>query len=95
MISIAAGMAPPAITADTASPAVSMVGNAAISVITCSGTGSSLTRILVIAQSVPSEPTSTPSRSSPGRSGPWPPTQARSPSGNTTSMPRTWLVVTP
>ena len=43
----------------------------------------------------PSDPTSTPSRSSPGRSGSSPPTQWTLPSASTTSMPRTWLVVTP
>ena len=83
------------ITADTAWLAASMVGNAASSVATLGGVRSSRTLTLVIAQRVPSEPTSTPHRSSPTRSGESPLTQCTLPSASTTSMPRTWLVVTP
>ncbi len=86
---------PAPITADTAWLAASIVGNAASSVATLGGVRSSRTLILVIAQSVPSEPTSTPQRSSPTRSGASPLTHWTLPSANTTSMPRTWLVVTP
>ena len=95
IISSADGMIPCAITSETAWLAVSIVGKAAIRVEIASGVGSSLTLILVIVQSVPSDPTSRPSRSSPCRSSESPPTQLTLPSARTTSMPRTWLVVTP
>jgi hypothetical protein len=80
---------------ETAWLAVSTVGNAAISVTTDSGTGSSRTLMRVIVPSVPSEPTSTPSRSRPTRSGASPPSHSTLPSAKTTSSPITWLVVTP
>jgi hypothetical protein len=83
------------ITAETAWLAVSMVGKAAINVTTDSGRGSSLTRIRVMVPRVPSEPTMTPRRSRPTRSGASPPSQAKLPSARTTSIPSTWLVVTP
>ena len=86
---------PPPITPDTAWLAVSMEGNAASSVAMLGGVRSSRTLILVIAHSVPSEPTSNPQRSRPTRSGASPLTQCTLPSASTTSMPSTWLVVTP
>ena len=82
-------------TAETAWLAASMVGNAASIVAMLGGMRSNLTLILVMAQSVPSDPTSTPQRSSPTRSGVSPLTQCTLPSARTTSIPSTWLVVTP
>ena len=81
--------------ADTAWLAASMLGKAASSVATLGGRRSSRTLIFVIAQSVPSEPTNNPQRSRPTRSGASPLTQRTLPSASTTSMPSTWLVVTP
>ena len=86
---------PRPITADTAWLAVSMEGKAASIVEMLGGMRSSLTLILVIAHSVPSEPTRMPHRSRPVRSGVSPLTQWTLPSASTTSMPSTWLVVTP
>ena len=82
-------------TAETAWLAVSMLGKAASMVAMLGGIRSSLTLIFVIAHSVPSEPTSTPQRSRPTRSGASPLTQCTLPSASTTSMPSTWFVVTP
>ena len=82
-------------TSDTAWLAVSIVGKPASRVWIASGTASSFTWIRVITHIVPSEPTSTPRRSSPGRSGSSPPTQWTEPSASTTSIPMMWLVVTP
>ena len=67
----------------------------ASSVATLGGIGKRRTLIFVIAQSVPSDPTSTPQRSRPTRSGASPLTHCTLPSASTTSIPSTWLVVTP
>src|SRR5690349_23364379 len=53
-------------------------------------------RIMRVAMpSVPSEPTKTPHTSYPGQSGDLPPMCTREPSGNTTSSPKTCVVVKP
>ena len=91
IISIAAGTIPAAITAETTSPAASVVVNAASSVSTRCGRGSTWTTISVAMPSVPSEPTNAPSRSSsPALS-----SRTTSPSARTTSSSRTWFVVNP
>ena len=63
IISIAAGMTPAPMMADTAAPAASVSSKAASSVLTASGDRVSRTVTSVAMPSVPSEPTSTPSRS--------------------------------
>ena len=72
---------PAPMTADTTSPAASVDGNAASSVSTRCGRGTTRTTISVAIPSVPSEPTKTPARSrAPSRS-----SRTASPSARTTS----------
>ncbi len=81
--------------ADTAPPASSMESKAASSVSTASGLRSSRSVAFVTTPSVPSDPMSTPSRSSPGGSSVGPPIVTRSPLGSTASTPSTWCTVKP
>ena len=85
IISIAPGTTPARVMADTASPACSGESKKATSVRTASGTGTTRRVILVTSASVPSEPTSAPSRSRPGRSACGPPTVTSVPSVSTAS----------
>src|SRR5690606_16868863 len=79
-----------------AAPASATVGNAASSVVTASGQRSSRTATLVAIPSVPSEPTTAPTRSYPGASAAAPPpSHTRSPSGVHSSSPVTWCTVNP
>jgi hypothetical protein len=64
IISTAAGTIPAPMIAETTSPAASVEGNAASSVSTRSGLGTTPTTISVAIPSVPSEPTNAPARSS-------------------------------
>ena len=95
IISMAAGTMPRPMTADTALHADLTSGNTPSRVVTDSGTGSRRTAIFVAMPKVPSEPTNTPRRSYPGTSRAVPPSHTADPSSITTSMPSTWLVVTP
>ena len=63
IISIAAGRTPAAMMSDTARPPSAVESYATSSRCTTSGTGISLTTILVTMPSVPSEPVNAPSRS--------------------------------
>ena len=63
IISIAAGRTPAAMMSDTARPPSAVEEYATSSRCTTSGTGISLTTILVTMPSVPSEPVNAPSRS--------------------------------
>ena len=95
IISMAAGMMPAAMTSETAFPAASVESNAASRVRTDSGRRSSRRVTLVTTARVPSDPTSTPSRSRPGLSRAGPPSWIISPSGRTASTPATWWTVKP
>ena len=95
IISTAAGMMPAPMMPDTAFPAASVESNAASSVSTAAGLRSRLRTTFVTTASVPSDPTSTPSRSRPGASRAGPPRWTSSPSGSTASTPRTWCTVKP
>ena len=95
IISIAAGITPAEMIADTAWPAVSVSGNPASSVCTAWGDRVRRTVTLVAMPSVPSDPTSAPSRSYPGKSTAVPPISTSSPCGVTSSTPVTWPVVNP
>ncbi len=95
IISIAAGITPAPMIAETAAPATSVSGKAASRVRTSSGVRVSRTVTSVAMPRVPSEPTSAPSRSYPGASGALPPIRTTSPAGVTSSTPVTWLVVKP
>ena len=95
IISIAAGMMPAPMTSETAFPAASVESNAASRVRTDSGRRSSRSVTFVTTARVPSEPTSTPSRSRPGRSSAGPPRWIISPSESTASTPATWWTVKP
>ena len=77
--------------AETTSPAASVDGNAASSVSTRCGRGTTRTTTSVAIPSVPSEPTKTPARSrAPSRS-----SRTASPSARTTRSSRTWVDVKP
>ena len=89
IISIAPGRMPELMMADTAAPPAPIVVKAASSVVTASGTGVSLTMILVAMPRVPSEPVKAPMRSYPGAAPVPSPSQVRSPSGVTISSPVT------
>ncbi len=95
IISTAAGTSPRATMADTAAEASSIRSKMARTVFTAGGRRRMRTTILVAMPKVPSEPTKTPTRSYPRLSRVRPPSQTISPSGSTTSSPRTWFVVTP
>src|SRR3984957_17254615 len=95
IISQAAGMVPAAIVSDTARPPSLVLAYAASRVCTTSGTGISLTTILVTMPSVPSEPVNAPSRSYPVVTPVPSPSQASSPDGVTISTPVTWCTVKP
>jgi hypothetical protein len=99
IISIAAGTIPAAITADTAPAASSMAVKSARSVRISGGSGMSRTAMRVAMPMVPSLPTKTPRRSSPGVSGvseaSTPPSISTEPSGRTTSTASTCAEVTP
>ncbi len=62
---------------------------------TAAGRGVSRTHTAVTIPSVPSDPTTTPRRSSPANSGASDPTRTTSPFGSTTSSASTWAEVTP
>ncbi|MNY07098.1 hypothetical protein D3C86_1398860 [compost metagenome] len=89
IISRAAGRTPAAMRALTASEAASTVSKTASMVRTPGGIGTRRTTAWVTIPKVPSEPTITPRRSYPTTSSVWPPSQTTSPSGKTTSSPRT------
>ena len=72
-----------------------MLSNAASRQVTASGSGVSLTTILVAMPSVPSDPVNAPSRSYPGEAPVPSPSQTSSPSGVTISSPVTWCTVNP
>jgi hypothetical protein len=95
IISIAAGRTPAAMMSDTAWPPSAVEEYAASSVCTTSGSGISLTTILVTMPSVPSEPVNAPSRSYPVVTPVPSPSQVSSPDGVTISRPVTWCTVNP
>ena len=86
---------PAAITADTAPAASSIAVKSASSVRISGGSGMRRTAIRVAMPIVPSLPTNTPRRSSPGASGASEPRSSTEPSGSTTSTASTWAEVTP
>ena len=83
---------PAAMMRETASPAASVESNAASSVWTASGRGRIRSATSVTMPSVPSEPTTTPSRSRPGASGTACPSCAMRPSGSTNVAASTWWI---
>jgi hypothetical protein len=89
IISMAAGTIPAATIADTTAPASAVESKKATWVLTVSGTGMTRSVTLVVTPSVPSEPTNTPTRSSPGWSSALPPSATSWPSASTTSRPVT------
>ena len=95
IISTAAGTMPAATMSLTTSPASRTESKSASRVRTVSGTGSSRTVISQTMPSVPSEPMNTPRRSGPSCSVVSPPRVTSSPSGRTTVIDSTWLVVKP
>ena len=95
MISIPAGSTPAPVMLRTASPAASIEGKSASSTATLAGVRSSRRVMAVAMPRVPSLPMNTPRRSRPGISGSSPPRVAIEPSGSTTSIASTWLLVTP
>ncbi len=95
IISRVAGTMPAAMMALTVLPASSMRSKTASRVLTASGWAMRRRISLVAMPRVPSEPTSRPQRSRPGRSAALPPTMTVSPPARTSSMPSTWLLVTP
>ena len=95
MISSADGTMPAAMIADTVSEASSSAEKDASSVFTPSGTRRSRTMTAVTSPSVPSEPTTPPVKSYPGRSCTLPPSQTSSPAPVTACSPSTWFTVVP
>src|SRR3954466_7712252 len=95
IISMAPGTTPLVTISPTASPAACVESKNATSVLTVSGTGTTRSHAFVATPSVPSEPTTAPSRPSPGAAGPGPRSHTISPSGSTTSSPHTYVVVKP
>src|ERR1700758_36314 len=95
IISMAAGTMPAPMMSDTAWPPSAVVAYAASRVCTTSGSGISLTTILVTMPSVPSEPVNAPTRSYPDATPVPSPSQVSSPAGVTISSPVTWCTVNP
>ena len=95
IISMPAGSTPALVISRTASPAASIEAKSASSTATVSGARNSRSVMAVAMPRVPSLPMNTPRRSRPPISGRPPPRVVTLPSGNTTSMASTWLLVTP
>ena len=90
-----AGKTPAAVTSRTASPAASMEVKSARSTATLWGLRNRRRVMAVAMPRVPSLPINAPRRSNSGASSSSPPRVITLPSGSTTSMARTWLLVTP
>ena len=92
---MAAGTIPAPMMSETDCEASSSERNAANMVNTASGLRIKRTATFVTIPRVPSEPMNAPRRSNPNVSLDVPPSQTFSPSASTTSIPKTWFVVTP
>ena len=95
IISMPAGNTPAPVIWRTASPAAAIEAKSASNTATLAGAGSSRRVIAVAIPKVPSLPINTPRRSRAAISGWGPPRVVTVPSGSTTSMASTWLLVTP
>ena len=95
IISIPAGRTPAPVIRRTASPAAAIEAKSASNTATVCGVRNSRKVIAVAIPNVPSLPMNTPRRSRPGVSGSSPPKVVIEPSGSTTSIANTWLLVTP
>ena len=94
-ISIATGITPRWITDDTASEAARTLSKIASRVRVAGGRRTRRSVASVTMPSVPSEPTSSPRRSTPGASGTRLPRRTMRPSDSTTSSARMWFTVEP